>query len=279
MRTRMVRVRRRPKGMIWAVAFLALSMALYIRVSVPALRDMQAEADDAPEKGERVTREITIGGLEIHLVSFGGYELRNEAKVEAARYVSRGAAGYVLDSDRLYVIGAGYEEREAAEKVCVQLMASEGMSCAVVSLNAAPVSMRMTAGSEQIEAFLAAEELLRDTAIALGHLAVSIDRGDATAKQAAEVVRTHLTKTEAAQNRLDALQGGTKQPLFEQISELLGDMAGQMEEMLKETKAMALSSRLKYCHVDIMVREIELMNGLGQKKGLQIGGNWHTMYI
>ena len=42
MRTRLVRVRRKPRGMRWAVFFLMLAMAAYIGAAMPALRKMQA---------------------------------------------------------------------------------------------------------------------------------------------------------------------------------------------------------------------------------------------
>ncbi len=263
MRTRLVRVRRRPRGIVWAVIFLALAMGLYIRVSLPALYEMQLEAASAPERGERVTREVTIDRLQAYLISFGGYETRSSAKIEAARYVSRGAAGYILDDDRLYVIGAGYANREDAEKACAQLREREGMTCSVIAQDAPALTIRVTAGSEQIAAFLEAEETLRSTAGAIGQLAVSIDRGDATARQAIGVIQTHLRKVEAAEEALDRQMGDTKTPLFEGILTLLDDLEEQLEEMMEETGAMALSSRLKYAYIDFRVREIRLMNGLG----------------
>ena len=41
-------------------------------------------------------------------------------------------------------------------------------------------------------------------------------------------------------------------------------MERQMEEMLKEKKAMGISARLKYAYADCAVREAEMMNALGR---------------
>lgn len=262
MRTRLVRVRRRPRGMYWAVIFLALSMALYIRVSVPALRALEKGEDEAEKTGKRVTEEISVEPLGVYLVSFGGYDVMNSAKVEAARYVPRGAAGYVLRKDKLYVIGAGYGDRAEAEKACVFLAAQEGMACAVMELYSPEVRMRMTAGSAQIEAFLSAEKMLRQSARTMGQMAFAVDRGEATLSQAQEVVKTQRGKSEAARAALRQTAGGTDSGVFQGLDSLLEEMISQMDQMLAETKAMGLSSRLKYCHIDMTVREIEMMNAL-----------------
>ncbi len=264
MRTRLVRARRKPKGVLWALIFLMISMALYIRVSLPALEGIRGGERLPAQPGERVTKEVRIAPVEIFLVSFGGYDVMNSAKVEAARYVSRGAAGYILKRDRLYVIGAGYPEREAAEKACVFLAAQEGLACAVMEAVSGEVVMRMTAGEKQIEAFVEAESALRRCAEVLGKLAFSVDGGAATLQQAQAVVGTELAKIQAAKETLDAQTGRNDNEIFAGISSLLAEMERQMEEMLKEKKAMGISARLKYAYADSMVREAEMMNALGR---------------
>lgn len=257
MRTRLVRVRRRTRAPVWAVAVLAAAIALYLRTSLPALT--RAETTGAMFPGERVTREVTIDPLAAYLVSFGGYDSPNQAKIEAARYVSRGAAGYVLEQERLWVIGAGYPQREQAEKVCAQLAEAEGMTCRTILLEAERVNLRMTAGREQIEAFAEGERTLRSAAEGLGQLAFSIDRGDADAEQARRVIGMYAEKATAAYDRLSGLTEGTDGGAFGFLKGLLADMAAQMEEMMEEDRPLILSGRLKYCHVDFTVREIRWM--------------------
>lgn len=262
MRTRLVRVRRRPRGILWAIFFLMISMAAYIRVSAPVLREMREEGGEKQEAGEWVSEVIVIEPLSIYLVSFGGYDVMNSAKVEAARYVPRGAAGYVLKKEKLYVIGAGYERREEAEKACVSLAAKEGLACAVIDVFSPKVEMRMTAGRLQIEAFAEAEKALRSSALTLGRLAFSADQGDVSLTQAQEVVRTHLEKITSAKDTLDAQVPEADSSLFKEMSTLLDEMISQMEQMLAAEKRMIISSRLKYLYADMMVREIGMMNAL-----------------
>ena len=262
MRTRLVRGRRRGSGVRWALIFLMLSMAAYIRVSMPAIRQMRTGGGEKAEAGDRVTEEIVVEQLSIYLVSFGGYDVMNSAKVEAARYVPRGAAGYILKREKLYVVGAGYEKRGDAEKACVSLAAQEGLACAVLEATSPQVAMRMTAGRRKIEAFVEAERALREGAGTLGVMGFAVDRGEATAAQAQEVVRTQLNRIREAKAALDAQSSQTDIGLFSGMAGLMEEMTLQMEEMLEEQKKMGLSGRLKYLYVDMRVREIEMMNAL-----------------
>lgn len=261
MRTRLVRVRRRSGTVVRAVVFLAAAAAVYIRVSLPALNRMEEAATGALSRGERTTQEIAIAPLEAHLISFGGFEEMSGARVEAARYVSRGAAGYVLTGEEMQVIGAAYDSEAAAERVCAQLKAAEGMDCTVISVNSPEVILRMTADSGQIAAFTEAEKTLRTAADALGMLAFSIDRGEADAHQAGMVIETQLDKAENALHALQA-QPGKSGGLYTELTQLMTDLCGQMEQMLSETSGMILSSRLKYAQVDFRVREIDMMNDI-----------------
>ncbi|MBQ2955140.1 MAG: hypothetical protein IJE08_01635 [Clostridia bacterium] len=262
MRTRLVRVRRRPRGLIRAMVFLMIAMALYVRVSLPMLAGLRSEGETRGAAGERATRETALAKTGIFLVSFGGYDSVSQANVEAARYVSRGAAGYVLKKEKYYVIGAGYADEADAERACLHLSENESIKCAVIGLNAPEVRLRITAGSGQIEAFSAAEKLISESAVLLGQLSFSIDRGETSAKQAAEIVRTQLVRTEAAQRTLTDASGGKMHPVIGGYLELLADMNGRMKEIGGVADAMELSSRLKHFQIEFTVREIELMNGL-----------------
>lgn len=262
MRTRLVRVRRRTKTTPWVLMFLMIAMAMYIRVSLLDYAKMQAKEASAGA-GERVTREIELKEAEIHLVSFGGYDTQERARIEAARYVPRGAAGYILDDERLEVIGAGYASREDAERVCAQLAAEEGITCRVISLESPEVTLRMTAGKEQIGAFVRGEAVLRETAAALGQLAFSVDRGEAGSEQAAAVVGTHLEKVAEAIEALKDAEG-TGSELFDWLGGQLESLKEQLTQIRKETRTMMISSRLKHCHTAFEVSRIGRMKQLAE---------------
>ncbi len=263
MRTRLVRVRRRGRTLWWAILFLIAAMALYVRVSLPMLRQLRDGADmQTVGHGERVTREISIDALSAYLISFGVYDSTPSAQIEAARYVSRGAAGYVLEGESRQVIGSGYEEEEEARQVCAMLREREGIAASVVSLSAPAVTMRMTAGSAQIEAFLDAEQTVRACAPALLQLSFSVDRGEASAYQAGQVIRTHRGKVDDALQTLRAQCAEQPNAFFNDLMLLMEDMLSQMDKMQKETGVMALSSRLKYFYIDARVRQIRWMNDI-----------------
>jgi hypothetical protein len=120
----------------------------------------------------------------------------------------------------------------------------------------------MTAGSRQIEAFSQAQQLLRDSAETLMQLAFSLDRGEASAYQAGNIIRTHFQKLSAMCELLGAQYAGREDEVFFRLICMTEDMLAQMEKMQKETGIMALSSRLKYCYIDARVRQIEWMNDI-----------------
>jgi len=261
MRTRMVRTRRRGGSMKWAVVLLFAAMAVYVRVSLPMLMDMRGNEPD-PTVGERVTREVAIEAIDIHLICFGEWGTQSAAQMEAGRYVPRGAAGYVMqEGERFCVIGAMYEDAAQAERVCTQLGAAEGLSCSVKRNRAAEVRMRMTAREGQIEAFVQGEKTMRQTWRALGALSLALDRGEANVQQAHAVLDGHLEKMRSARKALkDA--GGTEQEIFVSLDVLLDALTSDLEEMTEERGRMALSAKLKYCGIDAALRQAVWMNGM-----------------
>lgn len=260
MRTRLVRVRRRPKQLTGAMVFLMLAAVLYIRASLPGQIRLQTEPE---ETEERVTREAVLEEMEIHLVSFGGYESGQAARVEAARYVSRGAAGYIMEADWHYVIGAGYARQSEAERVCAHLKREEGLACGVISLHAPAVQLRITAGSGRISAFTDAQRLVRTSAVLLGQLSFSIDRGETSVRQALGLIGRQAEQTAAAEQKLRSRQGTADPYMIGAYLKLLADLTERMEEIGLAEGAMELSSRLKHLYIEFSLREIELMNGLG----------------
>lgn len=264
MRTRLVRVRRRGRSMWWAILFLLAALLLYIRVSMPTLGQLRESIgqQQSVSTGERVTREITVEALSVYLISFGAYDSAPSAQIEAARYVSRGAAGYVLTTDVRQVVGAGYDDREQAQTVCAQLQKREGIAASVIDLSAPQLRVRITAGSEQIAAFLAAEQTMRSAAQALGQLSFALDRQEATALQAGKVIQTHHKKVKDALEGMEAKCAGQSNVLFDPLTEMMRSMLAQMDKMQQETVMMALSSRLKYFYIDARVQQIEWMNDI-----------------
>ena len=92
-----VRVRReRPSALAWALALLLTMLCVYLLTLGPtaAPEASIASAGDAP----RITEEVSFAPSAAWFVSLGRYDTAAEARIEAARYTPRGAAGYVLET-------------------------------------------------------------------------------------------------------------------------------------------------------------------------------------
>lgn len=264
MRTRRVRVRRRRSGrLLWVMSALMLLTALALHLWVPKVSDpvreetlspASAVATMPPESEQRVTQEIQFPALERFLIQFGVYDSLDNARVEAARYVERGAAGYLLYDGRYRVIGAAYESREEADSVAGRLKEEEGIECYVYETGAGAVKLRVTAAPEQIDALVNAENALREQSLAFGNLAYQLDSGEIDEAQACiEISRCVQAITLARQSLLEV--AGEK---VNQVAQDLMDMMEKAEENLsklssfQEQTRLDLSSKIKYNYIEIL---------------------------
>ena len=135
-----VKVRReRPAAAAWALAVLLTALFVFLIARGAGTQS----GEEAPESAPRRAYALTFAPLETHLVQFGAYEDALSARIEAARYMPRGAAGYVLEGSLYRVIGAGYDSRQDAQGVCERLREEEGMEASVYSLSSGEVELTM----------------------------------------------------------------------------------------------------------------------------------------
>ena len=156
-----VRVRReRPSALAWALALLVTMLCVYLlTLGIAAAPEASIDsAGDAP----RVTEEASFDAAEAWFVALGRFETATEARIEAARYTPRGAAGYVLEAeDGFLVLGAVYENQAEAESVARALAQSEGLACEVYTERAEGARLRITAAEADIALVVEAEAGLR----------------------------------------------------------------------------------------------------------------------
>ena len=135
-----VKVRReRPAAAAWALAVLLTALFVFLIARGAGTQS----GEETPESAPRRAYALTFAPLETHLVQFGAYEDALSARIEAARYMPRGAAGYVLEGSLYRVIGAGYDSRQDAQGVCERLREEEGMEASVYSLSSGEVELTM----------------------------------------------------------------------------------------------------------------------------------------
>lgn len=282
MGTRLVRVKRqRPKGVVWAVSAMLIMLAVYLYTATPSMRvgygpkgdepvsaSGQAlaggEAAQATEAPEQVTQEVQFEALDAYLIQFGAYDAADNARIEAARYVARGAAGYLLEDGKFRVIGAGYESREEAEKVKAQLEKEEGIDSYVYELKAGSVTLRVTATQPQIDALSAAERTLVEQNRAMGRLAYELDSGAVDAPGARSALGAMADAVRLAREQLAGVAGQTPNQV---AAGLIATMA-QLEEsasqlsMEKNESTLDLSSKIKYNYVEICWSHARYLRGL-----------------
>jgi len=260
----MVRVRRAaPARRI--VALLVLTLAAFLWLSLR--RGDPVDAILSARDAERTRVGVTFDALELHAVRTAVCDSEEAARVEAARYMPRGAAGYVLRREAWHVLACGYETAAEAERVRDHLREAEGMTCDAVSLVCEPVRLRVTATAEQTEALTACEEKLRGTATLVGALSGAIDRGDASVSQALGVLKSQREQLCAARKRLESAAGeridavvcGPLAAMARQAEEGLDALTGD-GSMLPDT---LFSGRMKALFLALRVAEIEYLSRLG----------------
>ncbi|MBO4297900.1 MAG: hypothetical protein J5998_03800 [Clostridia bacterium] len=266
MRKRMVRVRRRPPAKRMAALF-ALTLAAFLYMTLR--RGDPVEAILSARDAERVRTDVVFEGIELHAVRTAACNSQETARVEAARYAPRGAAGYVLRRETWHVLCAGYETAGDAAAVRDRLREEEGMACDTVSLVCGSVRLRVTATAEQTAALVACEKKLRETVALIGALSYSLDGGDTAVPQLLGVLRSQREALSAARVRFLETAGGGE-GLDDAVCRPLIDIAEAAEKGLDTLTGEAsslsqtlFSGRMKALFLALRVRQIEYLASLG----------------
>ncbi|NLG24620.1 MAG: hypothetical protein GX558_04645 [Clostridiales bacterium] len=275
MRTRLVRVRRRrPMGVVLATAMLVVALLGYLSLQNPVLRSMDARRTEAPgaprptalaasSSAERLTEDVRLGDVALYAVQLGAYDGADQAQVEAARYVRRGAAGYVHIDGTRRVLGAGYATRAEAETVVKRLSEDEGIAAAVYAATAESVLLRVTATRDQLDALTIAERTLREGAQALGSLAFSLDKGEVALGDAARQVQSLAAAALAARDGLIVQAGDDPNAVASGLIELLSAFDKNLSDSVSNGHTlMDFSSRMKYNYLDVRLKHIAFLRGL-----------------
>lgn len=257
-----VRVRRdRPSALSWAFALALTMLAVYlITLSAPS-----SDGGEASASSGRVTREIELAGVEAYFAALGRYGGPTEARIAAAAFAQRGAAGVVCpDGDVWRVLAAGYALEADARRVTEQLAEREGVETGVLALRAAPVSLRVTARAEDVSAIVAADAAWTAQLDQVAALAMRVDRGeigDGSARTLAALARSEL---ESAREALGGVAGADEDAVCAMLDSLLARLAGALDGVARGSESgAALSGRLRACHADALLRRAALLDALG----------------
>ena len=221
----------------------------------------RASAGDAP----RITEEVSFAPAAAWFVSLGRFDTAAEARIEAARYTPRGAAGYVLETeDGFLALGAAYDDQAEAESVARALSQSEGLACEVHKESADGARLRVTATQEDIALLTEAEALLRSLAGETRELALKLDRGEVDAGAARTLLNLSASRLEGALTRLRNVPGAQDSPvtarllaLTEQFRASLFVLSGENTE-----NTLSLSAKIKYNNIDITLEHMRYLREL-----------------
>ena len=257
-----VRVRRdRPRAALFLIPLVLLTFLAFLRFGMPALPARAPE----PRTLVRVTREISFEPLRANLVTLGSTDGPEAARVEAARYVSRGAAGYLLyEEGRIMIIGALYDAKAEAVSVAARLRAGENPQSDALSYETPGARLRVRASEEQIRALSEGEALLRAQTDALGALAFELDSGEIDSETARG--RLYLASREAAacEAALSEAAGAAPDRIAGELIKNLRYLS-ECEENLAGFKAKSplfFSGKMKYNQIDLRLRHMSFLKGL-----------------
>lgn len=255
-----VRIRVGARGFGRTAAFLITVLVVYLAVCSVPEKEIRAPQGGS---GKRITREILLKGGTCAFVHFGCFENASDARMAGARYMPRGAAGYVLEAgEGFYAAGCLFESGEEAESMCAAI-SREGIDCGYAPLTACDVRLRVTAEEERIKllessyaAYLSAErELMRLS----GHLdAGNIASGEAQALLS--VLRYDLKGLSGKNAEAAEESTGIGKTLFSTLS----DGLACAELTCKEGSGdeMRLSSRIKYAALEMRIQRYGFLASL-----------------
>lgn len=272
MRGRMVRVRRRHvRSMRLAMALLAISLMIYA-CSYAARQfspERAAEAVQEPKQAvpvaDQLTKEVRFEPLSSYLVELAEEPSAESARIEAARYTRRGAAGYILqDGDTFRVIGAVYTDKAGADAVAARLLGAEKIAAKVVSAQGPASALRVTASQTQIDALTQGEASLRsltDQLIALGQ---ALDAGKSTSEQAAQQIQLIHAEAQLRLRALERAVGADEHPILRSLMLLLQQLSDATGEGMtgRDESTLSFSAKIKYNSITMRLRHIEFLDGL-----------------
>jgi len=233
-------------------------LAVYlVTLSAPAKK----KAEDA-SAGIRVTQEVCFDSMTIHFADLGCFADEAQARIAAAGFVNRGAAGVIhSDADGHHVLGAGYSLESDAKRIAGRLEQQESIETNVLTLTAPPLSLRVTAPEEDVNAIVEADRVLRTQLNQLSTLALQVDRGEIFAASARTLAKVAAAEVRTARKKLEKIAGSADQPVCAAMIAMLASLEDNLSDV--DGEGAVLSGRLRCCHADCALKLIGFLNTPG----------------
>ena len=262
-----VRVRReRPSALTWALALMLTMLCVYLLTL--GFSGEPETSIDSDGSAPRVTEEVAFERTQAWFVALGRYETAEEARIEAARYTRRGAAGYVLETaDGYLVLGAAYETEAEAARVAESLSQTENLACEVHAESAGRVRLRVTAEEAHIDLVCEAEATLRALAAETADIAFQLDRAEIDPEAARTLLSVSASRLEDLLERLRAVPGAAENAITADLIAMVEQFRASLFVLSGENSksTLSLSAKIKYNSIDVTLehmRYLRKLNGL-----------------
>ena len=263
MRGRRIRVRTRAaRSVRLSFGLLALALVLYL---LSAVYGGEPSPPAEPPEARQQISEIALQPLSAFLIQLHSGDSAEAARIEAARYIRRGAAGYIMPEGGSHsVIGAMYFVRADADAVALRLVEKEQLAAQVLERGAVGVRLRITATAAQIGAFMAAEQSLRSLTDRLAALAVQLDQSATTPEAAARQIGLIHAESALRHRALTEAVGEDENPLMAELTALCKSLCDDTGEGLFAAgeSPLSFSSKIKYNSISMRLAHIAFMQKL-----------------
>ncbi|MBQ5771531.1 MAG: hypothetical protein IIW08_10195 [Clostridia bacterium] len=258
---RRVRIRReRASFPALALAFLVFSAVLFLStIKIRQEKPVYGNTDAL----QYASSEIELEKIDVSLVTLCGQESRENARITSARYMQRGAAGYLYEKGgKWYSVGNLYFSKAEAEKMA-QYISDSGIPASVLPLSQKGVTLRVTAEEEMLDALAFCVNAFSEFERSLADYSQRLDAGELSEREARvllSVLSYDLSAKRAEAGRaLSEEDDHAAGSIFRMYLTLL-DTAASLTK--NEGGEMMLSARIKYALIESTIQRAELLRRL-----------------
>ncbi len=225
----------------------------------PTLSDVPEPGFPTPQVGETGSQSIIIPAQDWHTIQLGVYENADAAALQAAQYVTRGAAGYVLADDRYRVLAAVYNTREDAETIKARLKEGQNIDAYIYRLSTEEVELSVTAAAAQIQALRDGFAVVQDTLTEMGRLSAELDKQNLDGGAVILGAQEAKLRVQRAQKTLEDVLGSASSAVVTGLKELLNTANDGLEMICAQNaqESVNMTSKIKYHQIDLLWRYIQ----------------------
>lgn len=236
------------------VAFLVISVVFFLStLSVKEEKNIRIKTADEAYG----TREVAIEEKTYCFVALCGEMRSDSARLQSARLMQRGAAGYLYENNGMYYsIGNLYLSKDEAEQVCLRL-ANEGIKAQVICLPAKGVLLRVTAEETVLNASSFCLWAFTECENSLMDFSERLDKGDLNEREARLLLSVLEYDLGGQKNFAAAFVSESDDNAIKDICIIYLNMLSQIQMLTKnEGGEMMLSARIKHAATDLAMQRI-----------------------